>query len=59
MIHWLLIIIALALFQVLGFAFSFPEEYTSISAILLLTAALGLLYRAYQIQRKEKQQKAG
>ena len=54
MISWILIIVELSIFQILGFSFSFPEVYNFYSAILILVAALGLLYRAYRDQRDKK-----
>ncbi|MFP4458569.1 MAG: hypothetical protein ACLFSQ_03140 [Candidatus Zixiibacteriota bacterium] len=54
MISWLLVIIALAIFQIIALKFSFPETYVYISTVLVLVAALGLLYRAHlKIDRKD------
>ena len=47
MVAWILIIVVLVAFQILGFAFSFPKVYIDISTILVLVAALGMLYRYY------------
>jgi len=54
MVYWILIIVALAIFQILGFSFSFPEEYIGASSILVLVAALGMLHRVYTKHRAEK-----
>lgn len=47
MIAWVIIIIALAVFHILAFTFSFPETYIYIGTILMFLAALGLVYRAH------------
>lgn len=52
MIAWLLIIVALAVFQIIALMQNFPESYVYISTILVLVAALGLLYRAWTEQKK-------
>ena len=52
MIAWLLIIVALAVFQIIALLQSFPETYVYISTVLVLLAALGLLYRAWTEQKK-------
>ena len=55
MISWLLVIVAMAVFQVLAIRFDFPENYVYASTILVLIAALGLIYRAnHHIKDKEQ-----
>lgn len=53
MVLWLMVIIALAVFQIIALKFSFPDVYTYISTILVLMSAIGLLYRANHIQKKK------
>jgi len=47
MVAWVIIIIALAVFHIFAFLFSFPETYIYIGTILLLVGALGMVYRAH------------
>ena len=51
MLAWIIIIVALALFQIVSVSSAFPEAYTYISTLLMFLAALGLLYRVYSMKR--------
>ncbi|HHS49908.1 MAG TPA: hypothetical protein ENN07_02215 [candidate division Zixibacteria bacterium] len=51
MFAWIIIIVAIAVFQVLSVSNSFPEIYTYLSTILLFLAALGFLYRAHIMKK--------
>ncbi len=51
MIAWIIIIITLTVFQVFAFYFSFPELYIYLSTVLMLVAALGMLYRVVTRRR--------
>jgi 4-hydroxybenzoate polyprenyltransferase len=60
MVAWILIIIALTIFQIVSVSYSFPEDYIYISTILMIVAALGMLYRVYLKKKKglrEKEEK--
>lgn len=57
MITWLLVIVFLTIFQILALSFNFPETYVYISTVLILIAALGLIYRTdYYLKNKRKQE---
>ncbi|MCK5832086.1 hypothetical protein KAH81_00280 [bacterium] len=51
MLAWIIIIVAIAVFQVISVSSSFPEVYTYISTLLLFLAALGFLYRVNMMKR--------
>jgi hypothetical protein len=52
MIAWILVIVALAIFQIIAVYYAYPRVYIDISTLLTLVAALGMLLRIYQ-QKKE------
>ena len=53
MLIWVFIILGLVVFQVLGHVFAFPQIYLTISTLLMLVGALGLLYREYKSRRRD------
>jgi len=57
MLAWIIVIIALALFNIFAFSYSFPENYLFFSTVLVFIATLGLLYRVYWKKNKDAHEK--
>ncbi len=57
MVNWIIIVIALSIFQMLCYSLNCPEYYVYISTVLVLLAALGMLYRVYRKQRAGEKEK--
>ncbi|HHS50507.1 MAG TPA: hypothetical protein ENN07_05265 [candidate division Zixibacteria bacterium] len=56
MIKWAIIIGALAIFQILGLLFDFPQDYLFIGPLLILLSVLAMLYRVYnKIRQGERE----
>ncbi len=50
MFAWIIIIVVIALFQIIGVCKGFPGVYVYISTVLMFLAALGFLYRIYSMK---------
>ncbi len=51
MLIWLFVVMALALFQIIGTYFFLPPVYLFTSNLLILLSALGMVYRVYKKQQ--------
>ena len=52
MFTWLLVVMALSLFQIIGSYFFLPYQYIYLSNLLVLLSALGMVYRVWRKTRE-------
>jgi len=48
MLSWIIVIVALAIFQIIAIVRSFPQTYIDISTVLMIVGVLGLFYKLYR-----------
>ncbi len=48
MLSWIIVIAALAIFQIIAIVRSFPQTYIDVSTVLMIMAVLGLFYKLYR-----------
>ena len=52
MFTWLLVVMVLSLYQIVGAYFHLPNQYIYPANILILLAALGMVYRVWRKMRE-------